>query len=364
MVSILSAKKMAEEAFLRRSDIIGVGVDEVEKIIKLYINCEKTCDIDSIPHTIGGYPVEIVPLGSFAPLSDGGYRTYPFRPVVGGISAAHVNVSAGTIGAVIRDKYTGMKLILSNNHVFANTSSTTNGWAHEGDIIIQPGRADLGIVGEDNIATLYRWIPFQDTKMNIVDAALALPINQEDAVMYILADHELNVIPVLGVSPVSSAIRVKKYSRTSDVDWGRVIDWNFSVGVEYKDGITRTFTDQLLVQIQTQGGDSGSLLLDENDKAVGLIFAGGQDELGVYYGVANKIRNVLIMFGGDVDISEGWSVESIIDPAPVFEYEPGEDPGEEPVDEPLPMEISIANIVIAGAGLISMGLLLSSVQNV
>jgi len=132
--------------------------------------------------------------------------------------------------------------------------------------------------------------------------------------------------------------------------------------VDYKDGVTRTFTDQLLVKIQTQGGDSGSLLLDENDNAVGLIFAGGQDDSGNYYGVANKIRNVLIMFGGDVDITDGWSLSDVIDSPPVFEYEPGYDPGEEPIDEPLPAEITVTSLALAGAGLMVMALAWQSIN--
>ena len=358
MTTLLTAKKTIEEVFLKRPDIIGVGVNEETQTILIYINCEEHCDTESIPGTVGGYPVEIVPIGAFQPLADGGYRTYRFRPVVGGISAGHVSVSTGTISAVIRNKVNGEKLILSNNHIFANTSSTTNGYAHEGDLILQPGRADLTAPATDDdvVATLYRWIPFQDTKMNLVDAALALPLNQNDVATYILASHDLDTIPVKGVASVTSAINVKKYSRTSDVDWGRVIDWNFSVGVDYKDGVTRNFTDQLLVQIQTQGGDSGSLLLDEYDNAVGLIFAGGQDDSGNYYGVANKIRNVLIMFGGDVDISDGWSLANL-DPIPVLEYETGEEiPTDEPVDPMVPAEITITSLVLAGAGLITMAL--------
>jgi hypothetical protein len=360
MTSLLQAKKTLEIALIKRNDIIGIGINEDTQKILIYINCEETCDIASIPGTVGGYPVEIVPIGTFEPLSDDGYRTYQFRPVVGGISAGHKDVSTGTISAVIRDKITGNKLILSNNHVFANTSSVTNGLAQEGDEILQPGHADGGTIPDDVVATLYRWVPFLDNQSNLVDAALALPINQDDAATYILSDYKLNVIPIRGVAPVTGALKVKKYSRTSDVDWGKVIDWNFTVGVDYKDGVTRYFTDQLLVQIQTQGGDSGSLLLDENDNAVGLIFAGGQDDRGAYYGVANKIRNVLIMFGGDVDITDGWSSGDILDPAPKFEYPQGAQiPSEEPDDTPPDQTIAIpiANLALAGVGVMGLALL-------
>ena len=89
MTSLLQAKKTIEIALLKRNDIIGIGVNEDTQTILVYINCEEQCDTATIPGTVGGYPVEIVPIGAFAPLSDDGYRTYRFRPVVGGISAGH-----------------------------------------------------------------------------------------------------------------------------------------------------------------------------------------------------------------------------------------------------------------------------------
>jgi hypothetical protein len=360
MTSLLQAKKLVEEAFLKRPDVIGVGVDEITSTIKIYIDCEEHCDVESIPGTIGGYAVEIIPIGAFEPLSDNGYRTLKFRPVVGGISAGHMNISTGTIGAVVRDKITGNKLLLSNNHVFANSSSETNCAAREGDQIFQPGRSDGGGY-EDTVATLYRWVPFKDNEPNLVDAALAIPINQDDASLYILASHDLDVVPVHSATPITKPITVKKYSRTSDMDVGKVIDWNFSVAVDYKDGITRNFVDQILVKIQTQGGDSGSLLLDDDNNAVGLIFAGGEDNSGNYYGVANKIRNVLVMFGGDVDISDGWSSSDPVGEKPLFVYEnPDDNPGSEPVDnEPLRSSdgISLSGLALAGAGLVLMSIL-------
>jgi hypothetical protein len=271
---------------------------------------------------MAGFDIEIFPIPGISPMGgdlDPDFRERRFRPVVGGISAAHTSVTAGTIGAVIRDKMTGNKLFLSNNHVFANTSTPTNFRAHIGDPIIQPSASDGG-TSEDTVATLYKFVPFSDDKTNLVDAALAMPINQSIASPYILADGRLNTISINGIRSISSPIKVKKYGRTSGADWGEILDWNFTVAVDFDDGKTRNFVDQILVAIETRGGDSGALLLDSDNHVVGLVFAGGIDKKGNWYGVANKIMNVLaILSDDDVDISEGWSrSQAMYDAPPQF----------------------------------------------
>ena len=60
------------------------------------------------------------------------------RPAQPGISIGHVEVTAGTFGAVVRNGI-GTRLILSNNHVLANSND-----AAIGDLILQPGVADGG----------------------------------------------------------------------------------------------------------------------------------------------------------------------------------------------------------------------------
>ena len=321
LVTLLEAKKSIESILMARDDVIGLGIDYTDNSIKVYVNTEGNTTLPPLPTIIAGYLVKVVDMPGFRPMASRSYRAMKFRPVVGGVSASHPDVTAGTVGAIIRDSVSGNKLFLSNNHVFANSASLTNGRANEGDPVYQPGIYD-GATAEDIVATLYRWIPFDDDGMNIVDAALALPVDQNIASPYLLTDSSLDLIPINGIHPVSSPIKIKKYGRTTGADTGDVVDWNFTVAVDYDDGKSRNFTDQILTTARTEGGDSGSILLDENNNAVGLIFAGGQDLFGTNYGVANKIQNVLAMFGGgDVDISDGWSSADWVDPMPVFRLE-------------------------------------------
>ena len=346
MTTILETKKTIEEVLLQREEIIGVGISLDNQRIRVYVlQDEYDRTIPDIPKIMAGFPIEVIPIPGFAPLNDPDYRTKRFRPVVGGVSAAHTGVSAGTVGAVIRDRKTGNKLFLSNNHVFANTSSKTNYRAREGDSIIQPGIADGGSIS-DTIATLYKWVPFNDKGTNIVDAALAMPISQDIASPYILSDENLNVISINGVRSITSHTKVKKYSRSSVEDWGNVLDYNFTVAVDFDDGLTRNFVDQILIAIETRGGDSGSILLDSDNNAVGLIFAGGVDTNGHWFGVANKIKNVLSMLSDEeIDIMDGWKPsDAMVEVPPVFEADTVS------VDEPRAPDSTIRNILIVGAG--------------
>ena len=70
-----------------------------------------------------------------------------------GISIGHYSITAGTFGAVVRDAATNARLILSNNHVLANSNSGS-----KGDTILQPGRYDGGKDPQDRIAELERFV--------------------------------------------------------------------------------------------------------------------------------------------------------------------------------------------------------------
>lgn len=349
MATLLETKKTIEEVLLVREDVIGVGLDNDKQTIRVYVNREGITEpIPDIPSVMGGFPIEIIDIPGISPLIRGsGFRSNRYRPVVGGVSASHPKVTAGTVGAVVVDKVSGKKLFLSNNHVFANSDSREHSRASVGDPILQPGVVDGGNI-DDTVATLYRWVPFSDKKLNLVDAALAMPVDQNIASPYILMNSENDLVQIRGVKSVSSPISVKKYSRTTNADRGKVLDWDFTVAVDYEDGVTRNFTDQILAEIETQGGDSGSILLDDNNNAVGLIFAGGMDSNGKWFGVANKIRNVLTMFGGDVDISDGWVETSITEPVPTMSIE--EKPTSYGIGSGTPS--AAISLVIAGVGVV------------
>ena len=83
-------------------------------------------------------------------------RTARYRPAPGGVSIGHFEITAGTLGCLV--KRDGETFILSNNHVLANVNE-----ASKGDAILQPGAHDGGSNPADQIATLEDFVPVSFT---------------------------------------------------------------------------------------------------------------------------------------------------------------------------------------------------------
>jgi hypothetical protein len=215
------------------------------------------------------------------------------RPLRIGCSVAQFNVTAGTIGAFVRDAATGRSLILSNNHVLADENR-----AHAGDNILQPGQYDNGNNPADAVATLTRFIPLDFQKTNYVDCAIAEinPGVQFDPQSL----DQLGTLTGVRTAPPDANVAVRKLGRTTGITYGTIsaieVD---NVGVGYDQG-TGNFDSQIEIQGSgpgpfSDGGDSGSLIVDGNNQALGLLFAGsdqgGPNGLGLTY--ANPFSTVL-----------------------------------------------------------------------
>lgn len=170
------------------------------------------------------------------------------RPVSPGISVGHINVSAGTIGAVVSDQK-GSNYILSNNHVLADTNK-----AKKGDPIIQPGCSDGGT---EEVAKLEH---FHQIKMcgteNTVDIAIA-SLNEQ---------IKLNcVIPGVGEPNgtmfAQLGMEVEKIGRTTGHTKGQIEATDADIRVGYDNEQKAVFIDQIKTQKMSSPGDSGALLI-------------------------------------------------------------------------------------------------------
>lgn len=171
----------------------------------------------AIPEKIDGIPTDVVEAGT--PVLRHYIRPAPPRPLPPGYSIGHTKVTAGTLGCLVRDKITRETLILSNNHVIANSTN-----ASVGDPIVQPGPYDGGLHPRDTIAYLVRWKPIVQWK-NTVDAAVARPIRP---------DIVTPSIPGIGVPRRVSRIErvgvyVQKVGRTTQHTFGIVTAYNASI---------------------------------------------------------------------------------------------------------------------------------------
>ena len=322
--------KKAEKDLLSKKNVVSVGIGyktfNGKKTDKLSLVCsveqkkpkETLANKDIIPREVNGVLTDVVQSGVIKAFSN----TEKRRPALGGDSIGHFAITAGTLGCLV--KKNGETLILSNNHVLANSNE-----AMVNDAILQPGSYDRGTM-EDKIATLKEWVSINfvenglpdtecpiakssafivnllafltgsksrvqayslNTATNLVDAALAKPIKDSDV------KNEINGIGVIsGTKEVTLGMKVHKQGRTTGYTTGVVDQIDVTTQVSYGTNKTGVFSDQIIITTDesvpfSQPGDSGSAVLSGTD-LVGLLFAGSDTVT-----IINRISNVFGAFG-------------------------------------------------------------------
>ena len=268
-------------------------------------------------YSLRSVPTDVVEVGIIEAFAA---RTDRWRPSPGGVSVGHFSITAGTLGiAVMRE---GKRVILSNNHVLANSNG-----AQIGDEILQPGPHDGGKRPDDVLATLLDFVKinfegevplpdqcrtgntiaslltrickligsktvykvFDEPEPNLVDAAVAVPLSDADLDSRVLGEADEPTISVKGTAPLDVGMAVKKSGRTTGFKRGSVASVGASVRVQYGEGKTAVLEDQVTIEPAgfSAGGDSGSAILTEDDRIGGLLFAGSEQVT-----IANRIEHV------------------------------------------------------------------------
>ncbi|MGH7452395.1 MAG: hypothetical protein ACRENG_13700 [bacterium] len=247
-----------------------------------------------IPAAIEDLPVVVMVTGEIKALQGGGFDpTLRHRPAPNGVSLGHPAITAGTLGCLVTKG--GTIYILSNNHVMANSNN-----ASIGDNILQPGPFDGGQDPADRIADLseFKTIVFSTSANNVIDAAIADVVNDNDVTGETHPDAGSYGKPRSTTVSASVGMRVQKYGRTTRHTRGRVQAINATVNVSYGSSGVARFVSQIIINPGgfSAGGDSGSLIVargGSNDrKPVGLLFAGSSSIT-----IANPINSVLSNFG-------------------------------------------------------------------
>ncbi len=205
-------------------------------------------------------------------------RQNKMRPAVPGISIGHHQITAGTLGAVVYGNFPQGVAILSNNHVLANCSTGQDDLARPGDPIWQPGPYDGGSKN-DLLAQLADFMPYHCVSReeyqkgerpapNYMDAALALPLDKKQINRKILGLGQPD-----GTQEPMPGMFVMKSGRTTGLTHGKIITIHNTLYLE-NDGNSFIFEEQFATTPMSDNGDSGSLIVNRNKKAVGLLFAG------------------------------------------------------------------------------------------
>jgi len=315
---VLTIKKDFQRDLIHKRNVNGIGLgfkvagqQQTGKLCLVVLVAKKMKiehldSSDLVPGEIQGIKTDVIEIGNIIAHD----RTERIRPVQPGFSIGHLKSTAGTFGAVVRDTKTGEKLILSNNHVIANSNQ-----AEIGDHIIQPGPSDGG---ENNsrgqIATLERYVRIKmigesdDTGptcpiakgianslsfmaklfgskhrieatrvvnaptegANRIDAAVAKPLASN-----LITDEIMDIGRITKIRSPELGMTVMKSGRSTGTTEGSIMTLNAYIKVGYGDSRYAEFEDQILTSEMSKPGDSGSLLVSkESNEAIGLLFAG------------------------------------------------------------------------------------------
>ena len=258
--------------------------------------------VAGLPESLEGVPVAVEVTGMIVALSALADPTARFsRPVPIGVSTGHPDITAGTIGARVKNT-AGDVFALSNNHVYAVIND-----ANMGDIVLQPGTFDGGQDPEDEIGTLFDFqeIDF-DGGDNLIDAAIARSSTADLGNSTPPGGYGTPSSP--NPTTVSAPLGqvVKKYGRTTGFTQASVTDVNVTINVCYEckgplclrcRKLAR-FVNQLGIASPSfsSGGDSGSLIVDAGNNAFALLFAGSSTHT-----FCNPIGPVLSRFNVTID---------------------------------------------------------------
>lgn len=315
---IRPVKAEVEADFLKKANVQGVGIGR--KIVKgvktdelaIMVFVRKKRDVpakDRIPKTVKGVKTDVVEreivlqprwvrvadlkprvdTASYATLR-GGISIGPCRSVyISGTDVACQGVPSegwyifvGTLGVMVTDDQTGDPMLLSNFHVMCVDSN----WS-VGDQIAQPSRVDGGTCPADVVAELTR-----ASLGGQVDGAVARRTARSSECRIV------DIGLVNGSTTAAINMAVRKRGRTTELTYGTVDTVNLTVSIDYCNGLGNvTLTNQIGIDADTSknaafgmGGDSGSVVVDNNRRVVGLYFAG---TAAGDYGVANPIDAVL-----------------------------------------------------------------------
>lgn len=325
LTAIRTVLKDTKHKLLSQANVVATGIGykikDKKKTSDLSIVCSVTKKLlesdlspkDLVPSNIDNIPTDVVETGRIRALVS---RTGRNRPAPGGVSIGHREITAGTLGCLVKRE--GQIMILSNNHVLANSNN-----AMPGDTILQPGPYDGGTFPNDRIAKLEEYVPIifsegdggcgigqgaaallngiaklfrSKTRLravslqaedNLVDAAIALPFDENDVSPEI---YEIGTIN--GLVEGELGMGIKKSGRTTAVTTGEILQLDVTVDVQYGGGLIARFADQLMAGAMSQGGDSGSAVLDNENNLTGLLFAGSDTTT-----VINRIQNVFAALG-------------------------------------------------------------------
>lgn len=271
----------------------GITTDQdcLVVLVSQKLSPDRLNDNEIIPKQISDIPTDIIeaPIAEFMSLPCTVSPRNKIRPLKAGISAMILGGSACTLGAIVKDTTDNNIVGLTNNHcagdlydpaygVLPGGSTNTTGFQAAQPSPWDPCGNSFGCppVPGDIFGFVKRAVKTKVVSaVNRVDGAIYELDAQADIGMLNIVDQpllfETNVDSYVGQS-------VKKNGRTTCATTGTIADTNAMVSVGVGNGIALIYQNQILVTGSgfVNGGDSGSTALTQNNRIIGLIFAGNR----------------------------------------------------------------------------------------
>jgi hypothetical protein len=299
------SQRYLQPGFSMNIHAVGIGIlaHRNEYCIQVFINDANEemwtgSGRATLPDNYRGVPVVLIemPLAGF--LSDAGLHSLAAddhqyangirehqEVIIGGISGANTNLTgqSGTIGyfCTRRSSWPRRKEIhlLSNSHVFADLRKAK---VDDGDLIMQPSPGEPASNRPIGALVNFSELKFDgDIKEpNYIDAAIARLWGPQQ--------HK-PVIPLIGAvkgyvakKDIGIGENARKFGRTTGYTEGRIFSIYLDIWIRYdRTGQSAFFQNQFLIEPSlpkfakfVAKGDSGSLVVDSQQYAIGLIFAG------------------------------------------------------------------------------------------
>ena len=269
MNNIFDIKLKNEKNLLSIEGVTGVGLDRINNKIIVYVENQEV--VKKVPLSLAEFEIEFKILPQPHLLQSSCVDTN--RPLIGGICFGVVwyegpdpiNGKCGTLGAVVRDKTTHQEFLLTNRHVITDLEGLPV------IDVINPCQFYGEVCGGTDMVTPEGY--------PLVDGALVNPLVDTQRIIKSIGE-------ITGADHPQIDMNIKKYGATSGLTSGIITDIDFASWI---DGVY--YSDQILSDMEAISGDSGSIVLNNENKAIGLLFAGAP---GI--AIVNKINNVVELF--------------------------------------------------------------------
>lgn len=284
---------------------VGIGLKETageiteEIVFKVYVKEKKELsDIpkgEVIPATFQEFKTDVVvvPEGTLEDLDETRYR-----PVTGGCQITNGLIKDGsfwngTLGLICTyNDQEQTTVLLSNYHVLYSSGGKV------GSKIYQPSKKDdkncccCVCSRGDLVGTVIK-----GKKDDTLDCAIA-------NLKHVGNNYKKNVVLEIGaIKGIDNAVvgeKVRKYGRTTRLTTGRVLSIRSPFSIE---GVLNR--NQIIIQEWnspynnfSKGGDSGSVVVNEENKVIGLHYSGNNSNpTGPYHSTSNVIQNVVSFLG-------------------------------------------------------------------